>query len=221
MRHKMLFLIGIGTVCAGWAMTSVARAEIGFQLVLRNTLTTTEVTVDPGGPFGLDLLAKTIDSEPGVAAELDSFAYRIAFPNQDFWLQTNAFGPPFDNVLAGDGGFNGSVPWAPPAMQITNGADFGSALHTPAIPDLYRTSASQEGIPGTGDDLLVETLELLAPMAIGDYPIVLRMLEAADATGAFHSTGSGEDFMVHVVPEPAAGLLLLLGAGMLRARRRR
>jgi hypothetical protein len=209
-------MLGVGSLCASVMTTLSARADIDFQLVEQGTLTSTEVVVGPGALFDIDLLATMIASGPGVAAELDSFAYRIEFPSEEFSLQTNVFGAPFDNTLAGDGGFNGSIPWAPPSLQITNAADSGSALDTPLIADIYRTTASQKGVPGTGDNLLLETLGLTAPTALGDYEIVLNMLEAADAMGAFHATDSGVNFVVHVVPEPASVLPLLCAVLLIR-----
>jgi hypothetical protein len=214
--YQKRFLIILCALC----ITPVGSAEILFGLSDHASPGTIEITVDPGQSFEMDLIALAIDAEPGVADELDSFAYRLAFPVQTFWLESNVFGAPFDNAVVDDGGFNASIPWAPPMVQITNGADFGSALPTPAIADLYRTSASEAGEPAFDDNLLIETVGLVAPMDPGDYLVTLNMLEAADAMGAFHSTSAGNGFMVHVVPEPAAGLLVLASLAWFRRPRR-
>lgn len=215
-RIVLCFLCG--GLAIGWM--NAAQASIDFQLFDSGSLTDMEVTVVQGDPLSLDLVATSISAETGVEAELDSFAYRIEFDTEEFWLTGNVFGPPFDSVVLADGGFNGSIPWAPPSVQIDDGADAGSPAATPGLADIYRTTASEAGVPGEGPNLLVETLDLTAPLTLGDYLISLNMLEAADRFGAFHTVDDGMDFLVHVIiPEPAT--LPLLGLASLAAVRRR
>ncbi len=193
-----------------------ANGSAVFQIFETGT-TNTATTVAPGGLVSLDVVAVKVNAESGVEGDLDSFTYRLNFPNQDFVLTGNTFGAPFDNALA-PAGFNGSVPWSVPTA-ITHAADAGSPLATPLIPDLYRTTASTAGVPGVGPNLLLETLTVTAPMTAGDYAISLEMLEAADRMGAFHSVDNGVAFTV-TVPEPTTLALILAGSlGILRRRR--
>lgn len=202
-------------------LASCAFGEVEFQLVQGGTQTVTELTVNPGDPFTLDLLAQSIVAEAGVNAELDSFAYRIEFSSEEFTLTSNSFGAPFENDVPSMGGFNGSVPWAPPAIDITNGADSGSPLSTPTIADLYRTTASEAGVPGFRPNLIVETLGLLAPVSLGDYLIGLNVAEAADTFGSSHTASNGTDFVLHVVPEPGTAVVMLCSVFCYTVGRRR
>jgi hypothetical protein len=95
------------------------QAQVNFQ-VRQNGSTATAATVTPGATLALDVVATSISTEAGVQANLDSFTYRVVFPNPLFTLQTSVFAAPFDNALA-PAGFNGSIPWTPPAVLINPG----------------------------------------------------------------------------------------------------
>jgi hypothetical protein len=168
------------------------------------------VTVSAGGNFMIDVLADNMTIEGYALNELDAFTYRINFPNEAFSLVSNKFSAPFDNALVPTG-FNGSIPWADGSpVSILNGSDAGSPGATSFIADLYRTTASEAGIPAKGR-VVVETLELLAPLSLGNYMISMDILEAVDAMGEFHTTEFTMDFNVNVVPVPSAAGLLAMG----------
>nr|WP_319396911.1 hypothetical protein [uncultured Desulfobacter sp.] len=170
----------------------------------------TSVTVSAGGNFMIDVLADNMTIEGYALNELDAFTYRINFPNEAFTLVSNKFADPFDNALVPTG-FNGSTPWADgSSVPILNGSDAGSPGATPFIADLYRTTASKAGIPAKGS-VVVETLELLAPLSLGNYMISMDILEAVDAMGEFHTVEFSTDFKVNVVPVPSAAGLLAMG----------
>ena len=118
-------------------------------------------------------------------------------------------------------GFNGSVPWTGLPLLITNSVDTGSPGATGLVADLYRTTASTGGTPAIGNSVLVETLDFLAPLGLGNYPISLTILEAADNMGEFHTASVKSDFNVNVVPLPPAFALMALGSGILVFLRRR
>ena len=193
--------------------------SIDFQIVLSGTTNVTSTVVGPGSTVMLDLLAVQITAEAGVQANLDSFTYRTVFPNELFTLTGNSFDALFDNDQV-PMGFNGSIPWFTGApILIDNGADAGSPANTPIVADLYRTTATEAGVPAMGPNVVLETLSVEVPMAAGVYPVDLMMLEAADVTGAFHSTTNGDSFVI-TVPEPTTLALLGLGALCLRGRRK-
>jgi hypothetical protein len=188
--------LGLAVVIIGMLLPR-CEAQIAFQLY-RSGSTLTSATLNPGGLLTLDVVAVSI------TGNLDSFTYRISFPNEQFTLTANAFAAPFDNTLA-PGGNNGSVPWSPLPLAITDNADFGSPGYTAFVPDIYRTTATTTGAGVTGNNFILETLTVRIPSPISPttYPISLNVLEAADNTGNLVSTSSGVDFMLTVVPEPA------------------
>ena len=120
-----------------------------------------------------------LNGEPGVQANLDSFTYRLVFPDTNHVHEFSSILAPFDDTGA-PAGFNGSIPLGGTNFTITNGADLGSPFDTPLVADLYRTTASVAGTPATGSEVTVERLKLAAPLAPGDYPIQVQVLEAAD-----------------------------------------
>lgn len=183
-------------VCGVMAQAGPARAGVQFQIREAETGNTT-AAVAPGDMIHLEITAVQIADGAGVMAELDSFTYRITLPNEAFILEQNEFAEPFHNVPA-PAGFNGSIPWATAAMPIGHGADAGSPHATPSAADLYRTTASIDGTPGVGPDLVLERLTLTAPAAAGNYLIALNMIEAADRKGAFHEIDNGTPFVLEV-----------------------
>jgi subtilisin family serine protease len=176
------------------------------------------VLVGPGEGFTLDVVVTDLSNEGGVEANLDSFAYRVVFPNQSLTLSQSGFASPFDDARA-PGGFNGSIPPGDVSVAITNPADAGSPFATPLVPDLYRTTATVSGTPPAGSNILVDRLKLVAPLSDGIYPIQLSVLEAADATGAFHTVSVGPSFLLQV-PEPDGLLPWLVGLAFLALTRR-
>jgi hypothetical protein len=195
------------------------KATVNFQIYESGSLVTTAATVAPGGTLTLDVVAVSVAAEGGIApiaANLDSFTYRIIFPNTSFTLQNNVFAAPFDNDIVALGGFNGSIPWAPPSVPI----DLLAYPPTPLDADLYRTTATTTGVPVAGPNAVIETLTLEVPVAAGIYAISLNVLEAADSLGALHNgNGNGSDFIVTVTgpcsPDTAAPTITLAGANPL------
>src|SRR6266567_1035997 len=100
----------LALVCGGMQLLP-CNAQVIFQLRQSGSLATT-ATVAPGGTLTLDVVAVSIAAEVGVQDNLDSFTYRLIFPNQLFTLVNNVFAAPFDNTLVPSGGFNGSIPWS-------------------------------------------------------------------------------------------------------------
>jgi hypothetical protein len=172
------------------------KATVSFQIRESGTSATT-ATVAPGGALTLDVVAVTISAEAGILPNLDSFTYRIIFPNTSFMLQNNVFAAPFDNAEA-PAGFNGSIPWSGLPLPIDLVADGASPGATALVPDLYRTTATTAGVPVVGPDAVLETLTLQVPLPPGNYPISLSVLEAADNTGALHATENGTDFVLTI-----------------------
>lgn len=205
-------------------LLTISNPAFGSTLfaIYESGTTNSNISVGPGGSFSVYVIAETINAEELTQANLDSFTYRIGFPNQDFFLTGNIFTSPFDNNLV-PMSFNGSVPWwtGGPPLQITNSVDAGSPGATGLLADLYRTTASTAGIPATGNSVLVETLDLLAPIGLGNYSISLNILEAADNMGEFHTASVKSDFNVNVVPLPPAFAFMALGSGILVFLRRR
>jgi hypothetical protein len=186
--------LGLVFVISG-LMLLPCRAQVSFQIYEHLTLSTA-ASRSPGALLTLDIVAKSI------APNLDSFTYRIAFPNQQFTLTANLYAAPFDNTLA-PGGFNGSVPWSPLPAPITYNADAGSPGATPFVADIYRTTATTTGIGVTGLNVVLETftLQIPSPSVVPvTYPISLNVLEAADSNGTLLPTTSGTDFLLTVVP---------------------
>jgi hypothetical protein len=134
-----------------------------------------------------------------ITGNLDSFTYRITFPDPQFTLVSNTFAAPFDNTLA-PAGNNGSVPWSGLPRLITDIADAGSPGFTSLVPDLYRTTATTTGAGVVGNNVVLETLTLRTPSSATqtDYTISLNVLEAADRTGTLFPTTSGVDFVLTV-----------------------
>lgn len=195
------------------ACTNQAFGAVTFSLFKSGT-SDTSVTVSAGRDFMMDVVADNMTAEGFALAELDAFTYRINFPNQEFTLVSNNFGHPFDNAQV-PAGFNGSVPWADGAsVPILNGVDAGSPGATALIADLYRTTASKAGTPAKGS-VVIETLELLAPLSLGNYIISMDIIEAVDAMGEFHTAELSMDFNVNVVPLPSAACLLAMGLSAL------
>lgn len=220
LRSRMTCQLITKVIMIGLLLT-ISNPAFGSTLfaIYESGTTNSNVSVGPGGSFSVDVIAETINAEGSTNANLDSFTYRIGFPNQDFILTSNIFAAPFDNMLA-PGGFNGSVPWVGLPLPIDNGVDTGSPGATGLVADLYRTTASTTGVPATGNSVL-ETLYLLAPIGLGNYPISLTILEAADNMGEFHTASVKSDFNVNVVPLPPAFGFMALGSGILIFLRRR
>jgi len=169
-------------------------AQVSFQIFESGT-TDALVGRNPGELLTLDVVAKSI------TPNLDSFTYRISFPNEEFTLTANAFAAPFDNTPA-PAGFNGSIPWAVLPVLITHNADAGSPGATPFVADVYRTTATTTGIPVTGQNVVLETLTVRIPSPAAlpaVYSISLNVLEAADSTGFLLPTTSGTDLVLTVV----------------------
>src|SRR5262245_47620149 len=124
------------------------KATVNFQIRENGTAALT-ATVAPGGVLTLNVVFVTSAPEAGILDNLDSFTYRINFPNELFNLQNNAFAAPFDNTEA-PAGFNGSRPWSGLPVPINFLADAGSPGATPLAADLYRTTASTAGVPVAG-----------------------------------------------------------------------
>lgn len=193
----------VGLIMALSGMLFVpCEAQDSFQIYKSGT-TATAATLNPGAMLTLDVVATSI------TGNLDSFTYRITFPNQQFTLMANAFAVPFDNTLA-PAGNNGSVPWSALPLAITDNADAASPGHTPLVADLYRTTATTTGTGVTGPDFVLETLtfQIPSPGSPTTYPISLNVLEAADNTGTLVPANSGIDFTLTVVPEPTTTALV-------------
>ena len=199
-----------------------ARAYSAFALVLNGSSLST-VQVGPGDSFALDVVVMGLAEEAGVKGNLDSFTYRVVFPNEDHVLDSSSFLSPF-NGTPPPGGFNGSIPLGDVSVDITHSADAGSPYATPLVSDIYRTTASNAGVPAAGSGFVVEKLVLRAPAAAGIYSIDMSVVEAADNTGAFHTVSAGPAFTLEV-PEPSAilqwssGLVALMILQSLRGRR--
>ena len=204
--HTMKSIVcKLGVIIAlGRMLITPCEAQDSFQIYQDGT-SATAATLSPGSLLTLDVVATAI------TVNLDSFTYRISFPNQLFTLTANAFTAPFDNTLA-PGGNNGSIPWSGLPLLITDNADAGSPGFTLGVADLYRTTATTTGTGVTGTPFILETLtlEVPSPAVQTIYPISLDVLEAADNTGTLYSTTSGADFMLTVtpVPEPTTPVLL-------------
>jgi hypothetical protein len=185
-----------GLVIAISSMLRVScEAQADFQ-VFQSGTAEASAQRNPGDLLTLDIVATSI------ASNLDSFTYRIIFPNQLFTLLANTFSAPFDNTLA-PSGFNGSVPWSPLPIAVADNADAGSPAASPFVPDLYRTTATTTGIGVTGQDVVLETLTLRIPSPSPErlpatYPVSLNILEAADSIGLLVSTTSGTNFILTV-----------------------
>ncbi len=199
-----------------------ARAHSAFALVLNGSSLST-VQVGPGDSFALDVVVMGLAEEAGVKGNLDSFTYRVVFPNEDHVLDSSSFLSPF-NGTPPPGGFNGSIPLGDVSVDITRSADAGSPYATPLVSDIYRTTASNAGVPAAGSGFVVEKLVLRAPAAAGIYSIDMSVVEAADNTGAFHTVSAGPAFML-AVPEPStilqwsSGLIAMMILQSLRGRR--
>lgn len=212
----------VAFIVAGFVISSSGSAfgAVTFGLFESGT-SNNSLSVLPGGSFSMDVVALGITTEGFTQPNLDSFTYRVIFPNENFTLTDNLFASPFDNTQVPTG-FNGSKPWyTGTSIPITNGADAGSPGTTLSESDLYRTTASTTGTPATGTMVLLETIGLLAPTAIGDYIISLNVLEAADTLGEFHTPLGDPSLNVSVVPIPSTlGLLLPGFAGLVLLRQR-
>jgi hypothetical protein len=202
--------VGLAAVIGGLLLLP-CEAQVDFQLFLSGTGITLAQR-DPGALLTLDLVAKSI------TPNLDSFTYRIIFPNQEFTLTGNIFTAPFDNTPA-PAGFNGSIPWSLLPVTISYSADTGTPGATPLVADIYRTTATTTGIGVTGPNTVIETFTLQIPtppfgLLPVTYPISLQVLEAADSSGALLPTTEGKPFMLTVVPEPTItaflGVVLVL-----------
>ena len=199
-----------------------ARAHSAFALVLNGSSLST-VQVGPGDSFALDVVVMGLAEEAGVKGNLDSFTYRVVFPNEDHVLDSSSFLSPF-NGTPPPGGFNGSIPLGDVSVDITRSADAGSPYATPLVSDIYRTTASNAGVPAAGSGFVVEKLVLRAPAAAGIYSIDMSVVEAADNTGAFHTVSAGPAFML-AVPESStilqwsSGLVGMMILQSLRGRR--
>ena len=195
-----------------WAFlgSGSARATGMFGVALAGSPGVTNATVAPGASVDLEVLVEGLAAEPGVDANVDSFTYRIVFPNQQFTLLSNAFAAGFDNTLV-PAGFNGSIPFTGLPLLITNSVDAGSPGATPTIPDLYRTTATPGGVPLSGPDVVLEMFGVKSPVSPGSYPIAVHGIELADAKGDLHTTTDSSPFLLEVVPEP--GTLALVGLG--------
>lgn len=194
-----------------------AGATVVFGLVVSGT-SDVAALANPGDTITLDVVADST-AEAGIAGEIDSFTYRIVFPNEDFSVLSAAFAAPFDNAVP-PGGSNGSIPSGGYPLAITNAVDAGSPGATAGVADLYRTTATETGTPVAGTAVL-ETLALTVPLSPGFYALVLLPLEAADGLGELHTLDPQATFSLQVVPESTTALLLALGLGALGCRRRR
>jgi len=190
----------IGLIVAFAALQLLrCHATITFQLREQGS-GSLHTTVAPGGVVNLEVGAVGIGAEGDISANLDSFTYRIVFPNQLFTLQNNAFQSPFDNAQV-PAGFNGSIPWSGLPVLINNAADAGSPGATPLVADIYRTTATTTGTPITAP-AGIERLTIQAPVVPGVYNISLNVLEAADSNGSLHTTENGPNFVITVEGGP-------------------
>ena len=211
LKSKATACLSGGILILMFVLVGVNQAfgAVTFSLFKSGT-SDTSVAVSAGGDFMMAVVADNMTAEGSALAELDAFTYRINFPNEAFTLVSNNFGPPFDNAQAPTG-FNGSIPWADGSpIPILNGVDVGSPGATPFIADLYRTTASEAGTPAKGS-VVIETLELLAPLSLGNYMISMDIIEAVDTMGEFHTAEFSMDFNVNVVPLPSTVGLLAMG----------
>jgi len=201
--------VGLALAASGLLLLP-CEAQVNFQLYATGT-SDTAATRNPGDIFSLSLVAVSITGSALTLGNLDSFTYRIIFPNELFTLTGNTFAAPFDNAQV-PGGFNGSIPWSGLPLIITFNVDAGSPGATAFVPDIYRTTATQAGTPVAGPNALLETLTLRVPSPSVPtlYPIRLDVLEAADANGALHTVFSGVDFNLMVVPEPTTTTLVAI-----------
>jgi hypothetical protein len=193
-----VLLVGCAALLAS---PGAARASSTFALVLTNSSQST-VQVGPGDVFALNVVVTGLAAEASVKGNLDSFTYRVVFQNEDHVLDSSSFLSPF-NGTPPPGGFNGSIPLGDVSVAITDSADLGSPYSTPLVPDIYRTTASNTGVPAVGSGFTVEKLVLRAPTEPGIYAIDMLVVEAADNTGAFHTVSTGPSFTLEV-PEATA-----------------
>jgi hypothetical protein len=199
-RPKMTRWMGIQAIILAFLLAgnNLAFGSMTFDLFEAGTFNKT-VTVPPGANIALGVVASNMTAEGSAAGELDAFSYRIVFSNEQFILNSNVFGAPFDNTSA-PLGFNGSIPWTTgSAVPITNRADAGSPGANLLAADIYRTTASETGMPAS-HDVVVETLEISVPQTPGVYPISLEIIEAVDRLGEFHTADVGAAFNVNVLP---------------------
>ncbi len=209
---QLVTLVGLALVL-GLVSAPVAQGAAVFQIAEAGT-GNTSVNVGPGATVDIEIVAMSLTAGEYVAAELDAFTYQINFPNEAFTLQGNTFIGSFDNTQS-PAGNNGSLPWwTGTDIAITNGADVGSPYFTPSVADLYRTTATTNPVLALTGPGTLETLSVVAPMALGTYSITLNFLEAVDTMGESHTTTVGGPFDVNVVPIPPAFGLLAMGLGM-------
>src|SRR5688572_15027929 len=185
--------LGLILACAAFHLVS-SQADVAFQLRESGT-GALNPHVAPGALVTIEVVALNIQAGAGVVGNLDSFTYRIIFPNQDFDLTANAFSAPFDNNQV-PAGFNGSIPWSPLPVPINFLADAGSPGATALEADIYRTTATTTGVPVVAPGTVLETLTVQAPAAPGNYQVGLNVLEAADVEGALHLTSNGDPFVI-------------------------
>lgn len=224
---KKLMIIMITILISFLLMsTNAVFASISFDLVETGTGNSSKI-VTPGEAFDLDVIALSVNAETSTKNELDAFTYRIVFENEEFTLASTEFYGPYNNAKA-PFGYNGSIPWLEPGdppLLIENDVDFGSPGYTSTIADLYRTTASDMGIPvpwTSGDaPINVEHDGYLAPLTPGDYTIGLEIIEAVDTMGSSHGVDFEGSFDLTVVPIPSSLTLFSLGVAFMGFLKRR
>ena len=91
--RSALWLVGCVALLG---LAEPVRAYSAFALVLNGSSLST-VQVGPGDTFALDVVVMGLAEEAGVKGNLDSFTYRVVFPNEDHVLDSRN-GPICRNV---------------------------------------------------------------------------------------------------------------------------